>query len=62
MSHKVVKEYERAVVFRLGRLRKDGCHGPGLHFIVPCVDSVRKIDMRTITFDVPPQEVSLVKS
>ena len=54
---KVVKEYERAVIFRLGRLLSGGARGPGIFFILPCVDSYSKVDMRTATFDVPPQEV-----
>ncbi|CAG0886278.1 unnamed protein product [Cyprideis torosa] len=53
----VVQEYERAVIFRLGRLLKGGPKGPGIFFIVPCTDTYRKIDLRTISFDVPPQEV-----
>ena len=55
----VVQEYERVVIFRLGRLLAGGARGPGIFFIVPCVDSYQKVDMRTLTFDVPPQEVSL---
>ena len=55
---KVVQEYERAVVFRLGRLRSGGAKGPGLFFVMPCVDSYKKVDLRTVSFDVPPQEVS----
>jgi len=54
---KVVKEYERAVIFRLGRLLSGGARGPGIFFILPCVDSYSKVDMRTVTFDVPPQEI-----
>ena len=54
---KVVQEYERAVIFRLGRLLSGGARGPGVFFIIPCVDVYEKIDMRTQTFDVPPQEV-----
>jgi erythrocyte band 7 integral membrane protein len=54
----VVQEYERAVIFRLGRLLKGGARGPGIFFIVPCIDTYRKIDLRTVSFDVPPQEVS----
>ena len=57
---KVVQEYERAVVFRLGRLRSGGAKGPGLFFVMPCVDSYKKVDLRTVSFDVPPQEVSLL--
>merc|ERR1719188_2589340 len=54
---KVVQEYERAVVFRLGRLRSGGAKGPGLFFIMPCIDTYQKVDLRTVSFDVPPQEV-----
>ena len=57
---KVVQEYERAVVFRLGRLRSGGAKGPGLFFVMPCVDSYKKVDLRTVSFDVPPQEVSVL--
>ena len=53
------KEYERAVIFRLGRLIKGGARGPGVFFIIPCLDIYQKIDMRTATYDVPPQEVKL---
>ena len=51
------QEYERAVIFRLGRLLKSGARGPGVFFIIPCIDHYEKIDMRTQTYDVPPQEV-----
>ena len=55
---KVVQEYERAVIFRLGLLLSGGARGPGVFFVIPCVDHYQKIDMRTQTYDVPPQEVS----
>jgi len=54
---KVVQEYERAVIFRLGRLLSGGAKGPGVFFIIPCLDNYEKIDMRTCTYDVPPQEI-----
>lgn len=54
----VVQEYERAVIFRLGRLRQGGARGPGIFFILPCIDTYCKVDLRTVSFDVPPQEVS----
>lgn len=54
----MVQEYERAVIFRLGRLRTGGARGPGLFFVLPCIDNYTKVDLRTISFDVPPQEVS----
>jgi len=52
---KVVREYERGVIFRLGRLV--GAKGPGIFFIIPIVDKMVKISLRTVTLDVPPQEV-----
>jgi regulator of protease activity HflC (stomatin/prohibitin superfamily) len=55
MSIKVVQEYERGVIFRLGRLT--GAKGPGLFVIIPIVDRMVKIDLRVITLDVPPQDV-----
>ncbi|RMX37173.1 hypothetical protein pdam_00010691 [Pocillopora damicornis] len=54
---KIVQEYERAVIFRLGRLLPGGAKGPGLFFILPCIDSYQKVDLRTVSFDVPPQEI-----
>jgi len=57
MCVKVVQEYERAVIFRLGRLRAGGAKGPGLFFTMPCIDSYKTVDLRTVSFDVPPQEV-----
>ncbi|XP_054721116.1 stomatin-like [Uloborus diversus] len=57
MCFKIVQEYERAVVFRLGRLSKGGARGPGLFFIIPCTDNYCKVDLRTVSFNVPPQEV-----
>ena len=54
---KVVQEYERAVIFRLGRLLSGGARGPGVFFVIPCLDVYEKIDMRTSTYDVPPQEI-----
>jgi len=52
---KIVAEYERAVIFRLGRLT--GAKGPGLFFVLPCIDELVRVDLRTISFDIPPQEV-----
>ncbi|MEW6680373.1 MAG: slipin family protein [bacterium] len=52
---KVLREYERAVVFRLGRLV--GERGPGLIIIIPGIEQWIKIDTRTITMDIPPQEI-----
>ncbi|MDT8305020.1 MAG: slipin family protein [Anaerolineae bacterium] len=51
---RVVQEYERGVIFRLGRVQ--GPKGPGLFFIIPWIDRMRKVDLRTITLDVPSQE------
>ncbi len=52
---KILNEYERAVIFRLGRIRD--VKGPGLIIIIPVIDKIVKVDMRTITMDVPPQDV-----
>ncbi|PKN33731.1 MAG: hypothetical protein CVU61_11455 [Deltaproteobacteria bacterium HGW-Deltaproteobacteria-19] len=52
---RVLNEYERAVVFRLGRIIAQ--KGPGLIILIPVVDRMVKVDMRTITMDVPPQDV-----
>ncbi|KAF5406322.1 Mechanosensory protein 2 [Paragonimus heterotremus] len=56
---RIVAEYERAVVLRMGNLipKGRGTKGPGLFFILPCIDSVRKVDLRTVTFAIPPQEL-----
>jgi regulator of protease activity HflC (stomatin/prohibitin superfamily) len=51
---RIVQEYERGVIFRLGRLV--GPRGPGLFFIVPMIDRMVKVDLRVITMDVPSQE------
>ncbi|KXJ19713.1 Mechanosensory protein 2 [Exaiptasia diaphana] len=53
----IVQEYERAVIFRLGRLLPGGAKGPGIFFILPCIDTYRKVDLRVVSFDVPPQEI-----
>src|SRR5215813_11508081 len=55
-SVKVLREYERGVIFRLGRLL-DPPKGPGLFFLIPIVDRMVKVDLRTITLNIPPQEV-----
>merc|ERR1711971_1380385 len=54
---KMVQEYERAIIFRLGRVKRGRPVGPGLFFIVPCMDEIRVTDLRTVSFDVPPQEI-----
>jgi regulator of protease activity HflC (stomatin/prohibitin superfamily) len=53
---KIVKEYERGVIFRLGRVQ-GGPKGPGLFILLPFVDKMVKVDLRTVTMDVPPQDV-----
>jgi regulator of protease activity HflC (stomatin/prohibitin superfamily) len=55
MAIKIVAEYERGVIFRLGRLV--GARGPGLFLIIPFVDRMVKVDLRVVTMDVPSQEV-----
>ena len=52
---RVVREYERGVIFRLGRLV--GAKGPGLFFVVPFIDQLIKIDLRVVTMDVPKQSL-----
>jgi regulator of protease activity HflC (stomatin/prohibitin superfamily) len=52
---KVLKEYERGVVFRLGRLTP--YRGPGVIFVIPVVERWVRIDLRTVTLDIPPQDV-----
>ncbi|XGW35702.1 hypothetical protein V3C99_019136, partial [Haemonchus contortus] len=54
---KVIKEYERVVIFRIGRLVFGGARGPGMIFIIPCIDTYRKIDLRVVSYAVPPQEI-----
>ena len=53
---KVAREYERGVIFRLGRLLPNP-KGPGLFLLIPVVDRMVKVDLRTVTLNVPPQEV-----
>jgi len=55
MAIKIVSEYERGVIFRLGRLV--GARGPGLFVIIPFIDRMVKVDLRVVTMDVPSQEV-----
>ena len=52
---RVLREYERGVVFRLGRLL--GAKGPGLILLIPIVDKMVRVDLRTVTLNIPPQEV-----
>ncbi len=55
LAIKILKEYERGVIFRFGRLR--GSRGPGLIVMIPFIDRMIRVDLRTITIDVPTQEV-----
>jgi regulator of protease activity HflC (stomatin/prohibitin superfamily) len=52
---KILKEYERAVVFRLGRMV--GSRGPGITYVIPGIEKMVKMDLRTVTMDIPPQDV-----
>lgn len=54
-SVKILREYERAVVFRLGRLL--GAKGPGIIILIPGIDKMVRVDLRTVTLDVPPQDI-----
>jgi regulator of protease activity HflC (stomatin/prohibitin superfamily) len=54
-SIRILREYERAVVFRLGRLL--GVKGPGLILLIPFVDRMVRVDLRTVTLDIPPQNL-----
>src|ERR1700730_10691152 len=51
---KIVQEYERGLIFRLGRLV--AARGPGLFFLIPFVETMRKVDLRIVTLEVPAQE------
>jgi regulator of protease activity HflC (stomatin/prohibitin superfamily) len=52
---KIIREYERAVIFRLGRLVAS--RGPGIIYVIPLIEKMLRIDLRTVTMDVPPQDV-----
>jgi len=52
---RVLKEFERGVIFRLGRL--SGARGPGVVYVLPVVERMERVDLRTVTMDVPPQDV-----
>ena len=54
---KVVQDYEKVVIFRLGRILGGGARGPGIFFVLPCIDIYEIIDMRVQNFSVPPQEM-----
>ncbi len=56
-SVRIVNEYERGVLFRLGRVAPENLKGPGLRLLLPFIDRMVKVDLRTVTHDVPPQEV-----
>jgi regulator of protease activity HflC (stomatin/prohibitin superfamily) len=52
---KILKEYERAVIFRLGRMVRP--RGPGITYVIPLIEKMVRVDLRTVTLDVPPQDV-----
>jgi len=52
---KILKEYERGVIFRLGRLV--AARGPGIIYVIPLIEKMQRIELRTVTMDVPPQDV-----
>src|SRR4051794_9315935 len=52
---KILREYERAVIFRLGRMVAP--RGPGITYVIPLIEKMLRIDMRTVTLDIPPQDV-----
>src|SRR6266568_7352366 len=55
LAVRILREYERGVIFRLGKLQ--GAKGPGLIFLIPMVDRMVRMDLRVVTIDVPKQEV-----
>jgi regulator of protease activity HflC (stomatin/prohibitin superfamily) len=55
-SVRITREYERGVIFRLGRLNSPP-RGPGIFFLIPIVDKMVRVDLRTVTLNIPPQEV-----
>src|SRR2546425_10934463 len=55
LSLRILREYERGVIFRLGKLQ--GAKGPGLIFLIPVVDRMVRMDLRVVTIDVPKQEI-----
>ena len=59
MGFNVLREYERAVIFRWGRLARGlvGGNGPGVVIIVPFIDKLVRVSLRTVTMDVPPQDI-----
>src|SRR5437588_7585522 len=52
---KILKEYERGVIFRLGRLVDS--RGPGIVYVIPFIERMQKVELRTVTMDIPPQDV-----
>jgi regulator of protease activity HflC (stomatin/prohibitin superfamily) len=55
---RILREYERGVIFRLGRLTgNDGVRGPGLILLIPVIDKMVKVSLRTVVMDVPPQDI-----
>ncbi len=56
-SIRVLREYERGVIFRLGRVLDNGAKGPGLIILIPLIDKMVKVSLRTVVMDVPPQDV-----
>jgi regulator of protease activity HflC (stomatin/prohibitin superfamily) len=55
---KIVDQYERLVIFRLGKLlHRAGGHGPGLVIVIPFLDKIRRVSVRTVALDVPPQDI-----
>ena len=56
-SFRVINEYERGVIFRLGRVDAASIKQPGLRIVLPVIDLLVRVDLRTVTLDVPPQEV-----
>lgn len=54
---RVLREYERAVIFRLGRLKVRGNKGPGIVLLIPIIDRMVKVTLRTVAMDIPPQDV-----
>jgi len=56
-SYKIVDDYERAVIFRLGKITEGQASGPGGFFVLPCTDEFVKVDLRVVSFDIPPQQI-----
>src|SRR3990172_11010721 len=52
---KILKEYQRAVIFRLGRMVEP--RGPGITYVIPLIEKMVRVDLRTVTMDVPPQDI-----